>query len=710
LYSNGCIDILDPEGKVIRIRSFADFLTYRDILQELMVISRLRQILDNPRWNDLYDKYLRSHFFTLKNNLANEINGDIILTTYQNIKAAFQRILEALPMPDSRLNSQLKRIQRLIRKRNLEVVFHKKRESIDILNGNSRQGMNIAALQDIARQADVTSELFLDGSSGNKILLILGRSRKEKIFSELDFESFVILIISTILDRKTKNWTSAGLLSRQINNDSVRSIVNHVLGIDNPRAKYESNPNRPQEPDEGGFREDFGPGLGTRRIARYSDGQKARERLEKKKQEDLLITDTVTERGRLKDVDKVILGMLPSDAKVVVDFGIGYPPYTTLELAKRVSRTHPKAKVIGVDVLIPDSVLKLEDGKEALFIEGEIIGIYEPLYRNVFPLSNYRKDFLEMIQARHYEFSLRTDTFLIINPYQEYTLKYNNLSFLKSNFVLNLPYEVNLIRIFNVLRYYSGEDRMQALRELSLSLKKGGIIIEGNYGLQEDASNRLDTYIIYRKINGELQPQSFNLFIDSESIHHNCAQLYLAQQMEPELIKDLEALLGGMRAELFSLRQSFGYKGMLLLVAKELNKLGYIVSLNESGHISLEYQEEAIGQSKFRILTTDLTKLLNDPDMYARSRAMYDLLRSREYTDRQKILLILKLMLRETDDSLRARTRMALVELYKEITERQDNGKPEIVEFLKGLTRTLTEPELEALLDVLGRISLKGNG
>ena len=236
------------------------------------------------------------------------------------------------------------------------------------------------------------------------------------------------------------------------------------------------------------------------------------------------------------------------DEVTIVDIGVGYPPLTTIETAKTASRLNIAAKVIGVDVTVPDAVVQVPDGDHhylafynfdadrtmltpaaILKATGERSGIL--LYEKPAGLElEYGLRKAEAVRKRLAatllekgngpEFSAeqfeeicnsggklrRGKESLTLSPMQSYGRSTPNLEFRRDDFRLQTVQEADVIRVANVLRdpYYNAEETREALRHISAKLREGGLLV---IALDDNFS------FSYQKQRGKLVPQSATLLL-----------------------------------------------------------------------------------------------------------------------------------------------------------------------------------------------------
>ncbi|MBF0483382.1 MAG: HD domain-containing protein [Candidatus Omnitrophica bacterium] len=200
----------------------------------------------------------------------------------------------------------------------------------------------------------------------------------------------------------------------------------------------------------------------------------------------------------------------------VIDFGIGFPPITTVELAKKVVKT---ANVIGVDLNIPDYVVnfsknetdmysvffeinynqvtgqvehrvifvdavekigtgflhKTLDETESKMVKEKAIAIRDKLMRKHLGLDFYsKKDFTKEKDLIESEGNISFDPVR-----KEQT---DNLTFVKSGFGLSgIKQKVNVIRVANVFDdYYTAQETADAIQRMGTMLNEGGILMAGH--------------------------------------------------------------------------------------------------------------------------------------------------------------------------------------------------------------------------------------
>ncbi|MFH1305925.1 MAG: pentapeptide repeat-containing protein, partial [Candidatus Omnitrophota bacterium] len=227
------------------------------------------------------------------------------------------------------------------------------------------------------------------------------------------------------------------------------------------------------------------------------------------------ITLGTTEPGRNHFMDLFIEKHLEDNGllgnAVVVNLGVGYVPFTTVELAERLSG---KARVIGVDTNMPAYMIVLEEaGKQyhVLFDERDeitrVIGGFSSeawwdSARPMFPEEDsrirekamvLRKQLTEQISRG---IDLKGEKYeLVIDPVRRFDAGRDNLTFVKGGFELPVEGGLDVVRAANVFLYYSAEETNDAVERIGVKLNEGGILVVGDRY----------TFFVFKKyvINGE---------------------------------------------------------------------------------------------------------------------------------------------------------------------------------------------------------------
>lgn len=247
----------------------------------------------------------------------------------------------------------------------------------------------------------------------------------------------------------------------------------------------------------------------------------------------------------------------------IVDIGVGFPPLTTIETAVQVGK---RAKVIGVDVTMPDLAIKFPKEYNYNYIVFYELntesGQFQPIYvlNEDYPQSNiliynepqgfekeyvlckaeqFRKkimnpsmeaEYVEMTKLQHeidevnlsrishdprmqqlMRFYCSSDIKadrceLLFQPVRKNSINYSNLDFRKDDFRLSSIESADVIRLGNVLLscYYNNQEANAAIELLAPKVKNNGILI---VAADDDCS------LLFRKRNGKLVPEKYTLLL-----------------------------------------------------------------------------------------------------------------------------------------------------------------------------------------------------
>jgi len=318
-------------------------------------------------------------------------------------------------------------------------------------------------------------------------------------------------------------------------------------------------------------------------------------------------------QGRGRNLDYAVSDYLrtkSADERVkLVDLGIGYPPFTTIQTAQKFQS---RLDVLGVDLNLPDYVLMIPSigGRQyLLFYEvdsdklqthrinymvlqretgsgtlryNEVTNLAErqsvrvkaeSLRRQIFAkvsLADFNRHVLLArepqdtaladlrVYANQKGFSLPRGS-LDFAPARLSAPEFKNLKFIKGGFDLAGIDPAGIIRVGNVFRYYSAKEVHAALRQFELKLVEGGVVI---------AARDDNNFILFQKTRGTLTPKQLSFSPESSrQVSFDAAQF-------PEfavLFKDIR------RAQL-ALEAGRGDQKYLSKIAKVLTQTGYAVT------------------------------------------------------------------------------------------------------------------------------------
>lgn len=221
----------------------------------------------------------------------------------------------------------------------------------------------------------------------------------------------------------------------------------------------------------------------------------------------------VTMTGRHRKLDEYVAGNpwhQPTGTGVFVDLGCGFPPFTTMDTANRLSDW----QVIGVDPAFGRYLVLDADGTYACFDEALTLLYYQQ--GNFDPDSaGTRARFREILNRLLPKLEVDDQTqddrgTLIRDPMRCYET--DNLE-LKPGKIgdFTLPNGADVVRCMNVFMYFDHPFRKRALDWVTGLLKPGGLFICGS-NWTDSASSR---YTVYRKEADRLEPKEFALSIEN---------------------------------------------------------------------------------------------------------------------------------------------------------------------------------------------------
>lgn len=225
---------------------------------------------------------------------------------------------------------------------------------------------------------------------------------------------------------------------------------------------------------------------------------------------------TTTFAGRHADLDELLADRLHDrPSGTLLDVGCGFPPLTTVELARRL----PAWQVIGTDLSFPALAILDGHGSSAVFdAEGRLRSVHfdhervraAPYDRETAAahFSAQRELLLPRLPAAEREVELH-GTRLLRDPVASYAA--GNLSFATARIGdRHLP-TVQALRCLNVLSYFDGETRRAAREWMAGRLDEGGVCLVGtNYTGGCEARYRW-----YRRAPQGLVPEEFGFSLDN---------------------------------------------------------------------------------------------------------------------------------------------------------------------------------------------------
>lgn len=222
----------------------------------------------------------------------------------------------------------------------------------------------------------------------------------------------------------------------------------------------------------------------------------------------------VTMPGRHQKLDEYIAGNpwhQPDGEGVFVDLGCGFPPFTTMDTARRLADW----RVVGVDPTFGQYMVYDTDGTYASFDDN-----YELRY---FQEGNYEPDpvatrarFHSMLDRLLPQLPADADEVsdaegrLVRDPVRQY--QNGNLELLPGGIGdLTLAGGADVVRCMNVFMYFDQPFRQRALDWVTDLLRPGGLFISGSNWTQSACSR----YTVYRKETSGLVAREFAFSVEN---------------------------------------------------------------------------------------------------------------------------------------------------------------------------------------------------
>jgi hypothetical protein len=225
--------------------------------------------------------------------------------------------------------------------------------------------------------------------------------------------------------------------------------------------------------------------------------------------------------GRINDYLATSPWLDRTGPKRVLDLGCGFPPLTSVEMAKR----FPEWSIIGADPSLGHYLVYDKSGDYATFDEAGRLRYFQPAESNFTHWDELFQDpeatarrfedllnsLLTLIPAsdrkRHVEVQ-QNGARLIQNMLAQY--ERSNLRFERGGIGQVGIRDVNVIRCFNVLTFFDRAFRASALQWTASELPEQGVFICGQ-NLKRSALLR---YVVYRKEGEEMVPKEFAFSLD----------------------------------------------------------------------------------------------------------------------------------------------------------------------------------------------------
>lgn len=189
---------------------------------------------------------------------------------------------------------------------------------------------------------------------------------------------------------------------------------------------------------------------------------------------------------------------------VFLDIGCGYPPFTTVETARRLTRW----RVIGADPAFAYSLVYDEDGRYALFDDQRRLRYAEA--GNVDPDTVTTRARFDALLADLLAGRQRPGARLVTDPGREF--EEAGLTLLQGGIGdVDIAGGVDVIRCMNVLMYYNQPFRLHSLAWATELLRPDGLLICGSNWVQSTSSR----YTVYQKRGDTLVPREFAFGIEN---------------------------------------------------------------------------------------------------------------------------------------------------------------------------------------------------
>lgn len=186
----------------------------------------------------------------------------------------------------------------------------------------------------------------------------------------------------------------------------------------------------------------------------------------------------ITSPGRLNALMEVFASATNwSGDDLLVDFGTGQPPYTTMDLADR----FPNAHIYGIDLYEPTSLVRRADGSYVLFEGDHLVAAHAPdvhiLHRMVLNWAATERTFKAWLRHPGGNAEVIHHPARAMLNQRRVTLHKGHIGY------FGLPEfdgcAPQAIWSFNCLLHYSLNARLQALRGWIPRLPEGGFVMEG---------------------------------------------------------------------------------------------------------------------------------------------------------------------------------------------------------------------------------------
>lgn len=252
-----------------------------------------------------------------------------------------------------------------------------------------------------------------------------------------------------------------------------------------------------------------------------------------------LVQLTATTPQRLKLVDAYLFSEdfartfvdLSRGPRLIVDFGVGERPVTTIELAKKAQGVNGGIRVVGVDGYYPAIIVKDGDDVSHYDEEGELIHLNGKMRKDL------SRETVRDCQAVKYTLEKESGgkdyrapdgrEIWFAGIGRDY--KQRNLKFIKGSFDFPIAGQADVIRAINVFIYYKPMEIAGALLEFEKRLKEGGVLIAGWQQINTDFGQ----LIVYQKRGGKLVPVEMLITGISEANVRRALQITRNPKDEP---------------------------------------------------------------------------------------------------------------------------------------------------------------------------------
>lgn len=221
----------------------------------------------------------------------------------------------------------------------------------------------------------------------------------------------------------------------------------------------------------------------------------------------------ITIPGRHGALDEYIASQVTKDDFTMLDIGCGFPPFTTLDTAKR----FPNAHITGVDPSLPHYLLHDENGNYATLDESKSTIYFQP---SVPTIDNWNELLQDSAATKQRFEDLLNEMLdnpssdpqglprLEIDPIAQF--RSDKLNFIRGGIgQVDIP-SMDVIRCFNVLFYFDNDFYHSAVDWFSKHTNEGAVVILGGNW----AGSTESYYTIYHKKDGSLEKTGYAFSLD----------------------------------------------------------------------------------------------------------------------------------------------------------------------------------------------------